>query len=170
MKNFLVISLLGVVMLALPHSSRAAGPRDIAGYFDPTTSRFVHMVTAKVVPQKDPVTRTGTVVLDLTLSIESDIGVDESVSCSASIFGDDASFFNQVDTGGNLTGRPTGTVTLAMPYNWTMAASGETATFAVGCSEGDGENVEHSMTFAGGAFVVPTAPGTVTTEKLTGSL
>jgi hypothetical protein len=169
MKNFAAILLIGVVALALPRPSRAAGG---GGYFDPATGRFVPMVSPKVAPKDPPVTRTGTVDLDITLTIESAIGSDESVTCDATLSSDDASFFNEVTASGTVSGRPTGTLTLTMPYDWTQAATGESATVSLSCAEQDFEGtVDHSMEFlAPVTFTVPTTAGTVTKETFTGSL
>jgi hypothetical protein len=153
------------VTLAVPRLSRAAG---IPGYWDTTASKFVPMRVPKVAA-KDPVTRTGTVDLDITLTLESAIGADEEVYCNASISTSDASFDNEVSAFGIVSGRPTGTLTLTMPYDWTMAATGESAQIFLSCTEYDGGTVEHEMSFASVAFVVPATTAT-TTEHFTGSL
>ncbi len=86
MKNFVVVLVLAVVGLALPHPSQAAGVMmGVPGYYDPTTSTFVPIVTPKTFPLAT-VTRTGTFKLTVTLSIEPAIGVDEPITCQASNF------------------------------------------------------------------------------------
>ena len=69
MKNFVAILVLGVIAIALPYTSLAASAANAnAGYFDPTTSMFVPMVTRKVLSKAAPVVRNSTVKVTISLS------------------------------------------------------------------------------------------------------
>jgi hypothetical protein len=173
MKNFVVVLVLAVVGLALPHPSQAAGVMmGVPGYYDPTTSTFVPIVTPKTFPLAT-FTRTGTFKLTVTLSIEPAIGVDEPITCQASISTFDASFTNSASTTGLIVrSGAKGTLTMPIPYNWTTAAAGETATVTVNCSENSfgAGGIGHSISFTVPGFVVPSTPNAVTTKSLTGSM
>jgi hypothetical protein len=79
-------------------------------------------VTPKVAPLVS-VARTGTVRVVITLTIESAISTQDPINCQAGISADDASFYNSASTSGTIVrGTTTGTLTLAIPYDWTMAA------------------------------------------------
>jgi len=123
-------------------------------------------------PAASTVTRSGTVKIVITLSVESAIGADEAITCSVSIAADDASFLNSASSAGTIVrSGSSGTLTLPIPYNWTMAAAGETATVSTTCSEGAFESgVGHSIYFVGSSFVVPATAGTVTTVDLSASI
>jgi hypothetical protein len=173
MKSFVAALPIVVFALMLSHPSQAAGPiMGIPGYYDPATSRFVPMYTPKVTPLTS-VVRTGTVKVVVTLSIESSIGTDEAIVCNATISSDDASFFNSAsDSGEIVRSGSTGTLTMSIPYSWTMAATGERANVTVSC---DVENfntggISRSIDFIVPGFVVPVTAGTVTTESLSASM
>jgi hypothetical protein len=124
-------------------------------------------------PATSTVSRSGTVKVVITLSVESAIGTDEAISCTASIASDDASFLNEASSSGSVVrSGSSGTLTLPIPYNWTMAATGETVTVSANCSEGASyeSGVSHSIYFTGSAFVVPATAGTVTTVDLSASI
>jgi hypothetical protein len=172
MKNFVVALILAVVGLALPHPSQAAGAiTGIPGYYDPATGTFAPMVT-KAVPLAS-VSRTGTFKAIITINIESAIGTFEPITCSASIMSSDASFNNSASASGLVvrTGA-TGTVTIMIPYNWTMAITGEQATVSVNCSEGSFSTggITRSIFFVVPGFTVPATAGTVTTKTLTAAM
>jgi hypothetical protein len=172
MKNFVVALILAVVGLALPHPSQAAGAvTGVPGYYNPATGTFAPMVT-KIVPLAS-VSRTGTFKAIITLNIESAIGTFEPITCSASIMSSDASFDNSASASGLVvrTGA-TGTVTIMIPYNWTMAATGEQATVSVNCSEGTFSTggITRSIFFVVPGFTVPAAPNTVTTKSLSAAM
>ncbi len=174
MKNFIVALVLAAVGLALLHPSQAAGAIiGIPGYYDQATQTFVPMVVPKVVPLIS-VARTGTVKVTITLSIEAAIGTDEPITCQASIFASDASFDNSASaTGLVVRSGATGTVTMPIPYDWTMVATGELATLSVSCSEGEGFSaggVGHSISFTVPGFTVPATAGTITTKTLAASM
>jgi hypothetical protein len=174
MKNLIVALVLAAVGLALLHSSQAAGAIiGIPGYYDQATQSFVPMVVPKVVPLVS-VARTGTVKVTITLSVEAAIGTDEPITCQASIFASDASFDNSASaTGLVVRSGVTGTVTMPIPYDWTMVATGELATLSVSCSEGEGFSaggVGHSISFTVPGFTVPATPGTITTKTLAASM
>jgi hypothetical protein len=62
---------------------------------------------------------------------------------------------------------------MAIPYDWTMAATGEQANVFVNCSEGNGFTAGgfgHTINFTVPGFVVPVTAGTITTETLTASM
>ena len=174
MKNFLMVLALGVVTLTLAYPSQAADPfRKIPGYFDLGTSSFVPMVLPKVLPAIAPVTRIGTLRVVIHLTIQSAIGTDEGITCSSNVFASDASFDNQASSSGPVVrSGATGTVVLTMPYDWTMAATGEQATVNANCSEGTGfgSPVSHSIFFTVPGFIVPVTSGAVTTLTLTASM
>jgi hypothetical protein len=110
----------------------------------------------------------------VTLGIEAAIGTDNPITCQASISTSDASFDNSASaTGLVVRSGSKGTLTLPIPYNWTMAAAGEFATVTVNCSEGSGFTtgaVGHSIFFTVPGFVVPAAPGAITKKTLAASL
>lgn len=174
MKTFVVLLVLAVVGLALPRPTQAAGAIiGIPGYYDQATGTFVPMVTPKVMPLVS-VARTGTVKITITLGIEAAIGTDEPISCQASISASDASFDNSASASGLVVrSGARGTVTMLIPYNWTMAASGELANLSVNCIEGSSFStggVGHSIFFTVPGFTVPAGPGAVTTKTLAASL
>ena len=99
MKTFVMALVLAAVEFALPHSGQAAGAvRPVPGYYNPATGTFVPMVTKSLAAA--PVTRTGTVKINITLSIEPAIGADEPISCQASLTTIDASFDNSASATG----------------------------------------------------------------------
>jgi len=169
-KNLVIALVLVIVGFALPNPSRAAGANmGTLGYWDPTTSTFVPMLTPKVLPLASPVTRTGTVKVNITLSIESSIGTDQAISCSASILSSDASFFNQASTDGIVVrSGATGTVTMTIPYLWTMAATGELANVFASCNVENFStgSITRFITFTVPGFVVPVTAGAITTKSL----
>ncbi|HEV3113596.1 MAG TPA: hypothetical protein VGY99_24180 [Candidatus Binataceae bacterium] len=173
MKNLVVALVLAIVALALPYPTQAtSAPAGIPGYYNAATGTFSPL-TIKQVPLAAVVSRTGTFEAVITLTIESAIGIDEPITCTASISSFDPSFTNSASATGLVvrTGA-TGKVTITIPYDWTMAATGESATVSVNCSEsefGTG-SAGHSMSFAGFTFTVPTTAGTVTIKDLTASL
>jgi hypothetical protein len=174
MKTFVVALLLVVLGLVLPHPSRASGAvMGIPGYYDQTTGTFVPMVVPKVVPLVS-LTRTGTVKVIITLNVEAAIGTFEPITCQASITASDSSFDNSATaTGVVVRSGATGTVTMLIPYNWTMAAAGEQATVSVNCSEGNSfttGGVGHSIFFTVPGFTVPATAGAVTTKTLAASM
>jgi hypothetical protein len=170
MKNFIAAVAL-VVGLALPHLSQAASVPAGAqlGYFDQTTATFKPLITPKVVPASS-VVRTGTVKVTITLTLQSVIGPESGVSCGAGIGAFDASFDNTAGASNVpvVISGSTGTVTITIPYAWTMAASGEQATVSANCNEF--ATVDRFLTFILPGFVVPTAPGTVTKISLKGTM
>lgn len=173
MKKFVVLLVLAVVGLVLPYPSQgASAPAGIPGYFNPATGTFAPL-TIKQVPLAAAVSRTGTFEAVITLSIESAIGIDEPITCTANISSFDPSFTNSASATGLVvrTGA-TGKVTITIPYDWTMAATGEQATVTVNCSESEfgAGSAGHSMSFAGFTFTVPTTAGTLTIKDLTASL
>lgn len=174
MKNLVIALVLTVVGLAFANPSRAAGANmGILGYWDPTTSSFVPALTPKVVPLAAPVTRTGTVKVNITLNIESSIGTYDGISCSSAIFSFDSSFSNDASTSGSvLRSGATGTITMTIPYLWTMAASGELANVSANCDAESSSNgvVFRSISFTVPGFVVPVTAGAVTTVNLKGSM
>ena len=173
MKNFVMALALATVGLVVPHSGKAAGAvRAVPGYYDPATGAFAPLV-AKV-RAAAPVTRTGTVKITITLNIEAAIGTDEPISCQASIGAFDPSFSNSASAS-NVVVRSgaKGTATLVIPYDWTMAASGEMVTISSSCTEGSGFDaggVGHSVSFSVAGFAVPSAAGAVTVKSLTASM
>ena len=175
MKNLIVAGLLTVIVLALPHPSQASGPViGVPGYYDPATSTFVPMVAPKAIPLATFV-RTGTVKVVIMLSIEPAIGTDEAISCQATLQAADASFENSASATGLVvrTGSA-GSLTMSIPYQWTMAASGEPATITVNCTEGNESftpgAVGHSIFFTAAPFTVPATAGAVTTKTLSASM
>jgi hypothetical protein len=163
----------GIAAFALPHSVKAAETiKAVPGYYSPATGTFAPMVSR--VPTAAPVARTGTVKITITLGIEAAIGTDQPISCQASISVFDSSFSNSASASGVVTrSGAKGTVVLTIPYNWTLAAAGETVTITSSCSTGSGFSaggVGHSITFSVPGFAVPSAAGAVTTKNLTASL
>jgi hypothetical protein len=175
MKTFAMVLVLAVTALfALPHPSQAAGAiMGIPGYYDTTTSTFVPMVTPKVLPLTAPITRMGTVKVIITLNVEPAIGTDTPISCTASVSASDASFENSASATGLVSRTGTaGTLTILIPYNWTMVASGETAMLSVNCSESGGFSaggIGRSVFFTAASFAVP-ATTTTTTKSFTASM
>lgn len=173
MKNLVVALVLAVVGLALPHPSQAtSAPAGIPGYYNPATGTFAPL-TIKQVPFAS-VSRTGTFEAVITLTIESAIGADEPITCNVGISSFDVSFSNSASATGLIvrTGA-TGKVTVTIPYDWTMAATGEQAMVSVTCNEGSGfgtGSVEHSLTFTVPGFTVPSTAGVLTTKDLTASM
>jgi hypothetical protein len=173
MKNFVVVLMLAIAVLALPYPSQAASaPKGIPGYFNPATGTFAPL-TIYQAPLGTAVVRTGTVNIAITLSIESSIGIGEPISCNASISSFDASFSNSASASGLVirTGT-TGKVTIPIPYDWTMAATGEQATISVSCDEGSFGTgaIGHTLSFTVPALTVPAKAGTVTTKSLVASM
>jgi len=172
MKILVMALTLAAVEFALPHSGEAAGAaRLVPGYYNPANGTFVPMVTKS--PAVAPITRTGTVKISITLSLEAGVGTDESISCQASIGAFDASFENSASTSGVVVrSGAKGTVVLTIPYDWTMAAANEMVTITTSCSEGSfsAGGVGHSIIFTVPGFAVPTKAGTVTTKSLTASM
>jgi hypothetical protein len=174
MKNFVVIVALAVGALVLPHPSQAAGipANGIPGYYNTATSTFVPLVI-KSAPAAAPVNRTGTLKITINLTIESAIGTDEPISCSASTETFDSSFSNSAGTSGIITRTgSTGTLTMLIPYDWTMANSGELATITVSCEESGFETagVGHTVGFSSPGFTVPTTKGALTSKTFTASM
>jgi len=165
-KSFVTLALSAIGLL-VPYSSDAAGA--VPGSSTAQPNPIVPKVAAV-----SPVTRTGTVKVVVTLAIESAIGADEPITCSASISASDASFDNEATTSNVLVrSGSTGTATLTIPYDWTMAATGESAQVSLSCSEGSSFNtggVSHSIYFTGSTFVVPVTAGTVTTLSKSASM
>lgn len=165
--SFAGLLTLAAIGVAVPYSIDAA---EGAG----SQQRIIASPMTIKSPPASSVSRTGTIKVVITLAIESAIGTDEPISCSASIASSDASFDNLATSSGTIVrSGATGTLTLPIPYDWTMAASGETATVSVNCSEGVGYTaggVTHSIYFAGSTFTVPATSGTVTTENYSASM
>jgi hypothetical protein len=174
MKNLVIILVLAVAALA-PHLSQAAdATKGIPGFYDPTTATFMPLVVPKAVPLAK-VNRTGTVKISITLNIEAAIGTDEPISCDATISTFDSSFTNSASASATVvrSSLTSGSLTLSIPYDWTLANATETASVGTNCSESGGfsaGSVGHSIAFTVPGFTVPTKPGTVTTINLTGSL
>lgn len=166
-KSFAVTLTLAAIGIVVPYSIDAADAGSSA------KGILAYPMVTKA-PAASSVSRTGTVKIVITLAIESAIGTDEPISCSASISTSDASFDNSANATGTIVrSGATGTATLTIPYDWTMATSGEQATLSVNCSEGNGYTsggVSHSIYFAGSAFTVPHTNGTVTTKDLSASM
>jgi hypothetical protein len=178
MKNFVVAAALSAAGFVVSYSGSAADTvRGVPGFLDPSTGNFTPAAASPIVTKVIPaaaVARTGTVKVVITLAIESAIGTDESISCSASFFATDASFDNTASATTLVvrTGA-TGTATMTIPYDWTMAVTGEPATISVNCTEGNGFSaggVGHSISFVTPAFVIPAVNGTVTTKTLSASM
>jgi hypothetical protein len=174
MKKFVVILALAVAAFMPPHPSHAAGvpAGGIPGYYDTATSTF-HPLVIKVAPAVAPITRTGTLKLTINLTIESAIGTDEPISCTAGTGTVDLSFDNSASAGGTITRTGgTGTLTLLIPYDWTMAMAKELASITVSCSESSNyeEGVGHSVGFTSPGFTVPSTNGVVTSETFTASM
>ncbi len=173
MKKFVMALAFATIGFAVPHAGKAAGAvRAVPGYYDPATGAFMPMVS-KVLAAA-PVTRTGTVKITITLNIEASIGTDQAISCQASLSTFDASFSNSASAS-NVVVRSgaKGTATLVIPYDWTMAASGEMVTISSSCTEGSGYSaggVGHTVSFVVPGFAVPVTAGAVTTKTLTASL
>jgi hypothetical protein len=172
MKNF-GMALAFAAVLALPHSGEAAGTVEaVPGYYNPMTGTFAPMVTKS--PAVAPVTRTGTVKISITLGIEAAIGTGEPITCQASIGVFDASFNNSASASGVVArSGGKGTVVLTIPYEWTMAASGEMVTISSSCTEGSGFDVGgvgHTISFTVPGFAVPAKAGAVTTKSLRASM
>jgi hypothetical protein len=174
MKNFVVAAALSAIGFVVSFSGKAADTvRSVSGSTESLTPPVASPMLTKVIPAA-AVGRTGTVKVVINLAIESAIGSDEFITCTASVFATDASFDNSASASTLVvrTGA-TGTATMTIPYDWTMAASGEPATMSVSCTEGNGYSaggVGHSISFVTPAFVVPVVNGTVTTKTLSASM
>ncbi len=172
MKSSLIALTLTAAALAPPNAAHAAGNSAIPGYYDPATRMFTPMIVGA--PAANPVSRSGTVKISITLNIESSIGTDAPISCQASISVFDASFENSASASNVVTrSGAKGTVVLSIPYNWTLASGNESMTISSSCTEGSGFSpggVGHGITFTIPGFAVPSKSGTTTTKSLTASL
>jgi hypothetical protein len=169
MMNSLTALTLTAAALALPNAAHAAGNSAIPGYYDPATRMFMPMIVGA--PAAAPVSRSGTVKITITLNIQSSVGTDAPLSCQASIGTFDGSFQNSASASNVVTrSGAKGTVVFTIPYNWTMAATGETAAIGLSCNEGNSTGgVGRNILFFVPGFIVPTKSGT-TTKSLTASL
>jgi hypothetical protein len=175
MKKFAVVLVLAVAALGLPYpAARAAtAAPGIPGYYNPLTGSFTPLIV-KSVPLATPVSRIGTVQIAITLTVESAIGIGDPITCNASIISFDSSFSNTASATGLIvrTGT-TGKVTIVIPYDWTMAATGESATVSVSCNEGtsfEAGGIGRTITFTVPGFVVPATAGALTVKSLTASM
>jgi hypothetical protein len=173
MRRIVLTLILAVIGLALPHPSQAAGAvMGVPGFYDQATGTFVPMVVPKVVPLVS-VARTGTVKIIITLSIEAAIGPFQPITCQASIFASDVSFDNSASASGFVVrSGAKGTLTMLIPYNWTMVANGELASMSVNCSDNSFNTggVGHSIGFTVPGFIVPATAGAITTKTLAASM
>ena len=172
MKNFIVGALFGTISLMAFHGGEASAAPGIAGYLNPATGTFTPYI--QKVPAAAPVATTGTVTVAISLNIEAAIGADEPISCSVSISTYDTSFGNSASSTGIIArSGAKGSATIAIPYQWTMKATGEMANVSASCTEGSSYSaggIGHSVSFTVPGFVVPTKPATVTKISLAASM
>jgi hypothetical protein len=173
MKSFIAGALLAVASVAMSSGAEARAATGIPGYIDTTTGVFTPYV--QKVPAATSVARTGKVAVTIALNIQPAIGADEPISCTVSISAFDASFSNSASSAGVVSRTGTkGSVTISIPYQWTMKAAGETAIVTVSCSEGVSSftpgGVAHSISFTVPGFAVPATAGATTKISLAASL
>jgi len=180
MKNFAVTLALSAIGFVVLYSTNATGAA-VPGYFDESTGRFVpaqarqSAATPMVMktPASDPVTRTGTFKIIITLGIDSAIGMDEPIICAVNVSNSDASYNNQASTSTYVvrTSATTGTATLTIPYEWTMAEVGEAADISASCNQGQSSGgVYHFVSFEQQLVIAVPASGTTTTKTLSASI
>jgi hypothetical protein len=155
---------------ATPVAATSSSDNDaILGDLHPSTGIFVPK--ALILPHAS-VARTGTVKVTITLAIESSIGSDQPITCEVSISAGDTSFVNSATASATVVrSGATGTCTISIPYDWTMATTGETATVSVTASTGSfSGGIFRNLTLIHAGFAVPATAGTVTTLAFSASM
>jgi hypothetical protein len=169
--NSFMIAAIGAASIVPARSLAAAAPTPgVLGYFNAATGAFTPAMARRL--PTTSLTRTGTIKVVVTLSIESAIPADYPVSCSANVSAYDASFTNSAYAYADaVRSGATAACTLTIPYNWTLSATTDTVTVSFAASAGSSslDQVTHSTGHSFTAFTVP-ATGTTTSLTLSDSL
>ena len=105
-------------MLAVPVPTQAQNtPTGIPGFLNPATGTF--MPRLSLTPAAATLKRGGTIVVTISVVINSTIPSNQPISCSATISSTDLAFFNDVFGSGIVTrSGSTGKCVLRLPYIW----------------------------------------------------
>jgi hypothetical protein len=146
------------LLLPIPTYAQSAATPGIPGYLDPTTGVFKPVVSS--LPTAATLTRTGKVVVTVTVQIDSSIPADQQITCSVSIGSSD---FPGISNGassesGVIRSGSSGKCTTTIPYVWIVASAATKMSVSVSVSTGEFTfgSVSHSASTSFPAFSVPT--------------
>src|SRR5262249_21233595 len=109
------------LLLPVPTEAQNASTHGIPGYLDPTTGVFSPVVNS--LPTAATLTRTGKVVVAVTVQIDSSIPKDQQITCNVTIGSSD---FPGITNGassqsGVIRSGSSGKCTTTIPYIWIVA-------------------------------------------------
>jgi hypothetical protein len=119
------VVVLGVASIGFAQLKSRASQREL-GYYDRSTGAFEPLQTAMDPDATTVVPRTGTLVVKLTITVDSVIPKNAVVGCAsdASVSGDSSGFFSDEHASAvaTLVSGKTYSCTMTMPYSWSLAS------------------------------------------------